>query len=138
MMKEAYAAGEGAESSQAGRCGSGFRGHYGPPLPVKLAILGVAFLIARPLGFIVLAVMFKALRRHGMMGDWGAFKWGPGAGWRRHRSNSAMDEKRRATLEALAEEEKAFADFEQRERDAREREIFEKFVAERNTPKSGA
>jgi Protein of unknown function (DUF2852) len=120
-----------------GRCGAAFNGFSGPPLVFKLVGLGVAFLIARPLGLALLAFMlFKAARRHW---GWGhRFGAGPDFGWRRQSGNSAMDEKRRATLEALAEEEKAFTEFERRQREAKEREEFERFVAERNAPKGDA
>jgi Protein of unknown function (DUF2852) len=138
MTNEAYASGP-QDNGFADRFQGGFRG---PPLPVKLIGLGVAFLIARPLGVAVLAfLLYKAARRH-WGGDWGRF-----GGWSRQGScfrttrpgaNSAMDEKRRATLEALAEEEKAFSDFEHRQREAKDREAFDRFVAERNATKGQA
>ena len=137
MMSEAYASGPQNEGWRAGRCGGAFRGGYGAPLPVKLAAIGVAFLICRPLGLAVLAfVLFKAARRHWGQGGWERFN-APDFGWRRPSQNSALDEKRRATLEALAEEEKAFNEFERRQREARDREAFERFVAERDAASKG-
>ena len=134
MTAEAYA--QQNHPFHVGRCGAAFNGFSGPPLPFKLAGLGIAFLIARPLGFALLAFMlFKAARRRWGFGRMGA---GPGFALRRPSGNSAMDEKRRATLEALAEEEKAFTEFERRQREAREREEFDRFVAERKTPKGEA
>ncbi len=140
MMSEAYASDPQNGQFRGGGCESMFRGGYGPPLPVKLLAIGVAFLIAKPLGFIVLAVvLFKTLRRRFGYGNHGRFDGAADFGWRRRATgNSAMDEKRRATLEALAEEEKAFTDFERRQREARDREAFDRFVAERNAPKGDA
>ena len=59
------------------------------------------------------------------------------SGWRhcggaRSSGNAAFDERRRETLRAIQEEAEAFADFERRQREARDREEFDRFMAERN------
>ena len=50
--------------------------------------------------------------------------------------NSAFEERRREILQQLDEDAKAFDDFDHRQRAARDREAFDRFMAERNAPKS--
>ena len=138
MMSEAYASGPQNDGWRGGHCGGAFRSGFGPPLPVKLLAIGVAFLIFKPLGVAVLAfVLFKTAKRYWARGDFERFGAGSDFGWRRAGGNSAFDEKRKATLDALAEEEKAFVDSERRQREARDREAFERFVAERKAADKG-
>jgi Protein of unknown function (DUF2852) len=104
---------------------------FGPPLPLKLLLAGAAFLICPPLG--LLALGFLA---------WRYFGWGHGCGdrhrgFRHSTGNSALDAKRRETLQALDEEAEAFVDFARRERERRDREAYERFQAERNAKKEG-
>jgi len=101
--------------------------HHGPSLPVKLLAVGVAFLVFKPLGVALgLYFLFKS-RCHGAMGpNFG--KWRSRA---HSNGNSALDERRRETLNRLQEEEKAFAEFAEKQRQARDKEAFDRFMAER-------
>ncbi len=110
-------------------CGEG-RG-FAPPLPLKLLFAGAAFLICPPLGLVALAFL-----------AWRHFRWERGCGGRhrglrRSTGNSALDAKRRETLKALDEEAEAFVEFARREREARDREAYERFQAERAATKEG-
>ncbi len=135
MTSHAHAANADGGPFQAGGCGRSFRGGFGPPLPVKiLAVLG-AFWVAPPLGLAALGYMvWRKVARHGCgegrAKDWKSHGWGKSSS-----GNSAFDEKRRETLQALEDEAKAFAEFERKQREARDREAFERFVAERGAPK---
>ena len=104
--------------------------HWGPPLPVKILAVALAFLLFKPLG-IVLTIVFVAkalMHQRGAMGpDFARWARGP-----RPTGNSALDERRRETLDRLAEEEKAFTEFEEKQRQARDKEAFDRFIAERN------
>lgn len=110
----------------------------GPPLPVKVGVVVAAFLLCRPLGVAALAfVLWRSYRR-------GAFKGcGPGKGFGPFRrggpastGNSALDEKQRETLNQLDEEAKAFAEFQKKQREAQDKEIFDRFAAERGADKA--
>jgi hypothetical protein len=48
-----------------------------------------------------------------------------------------LDERRRETLRAIHEEAEAFADFERRSRERRDRDEFERFMAERKAAEAG-
>jgi len=136
MTSRAHAPNADGGSFYAGGCGHSFSGWSGPPLPIKiLAVLG-AFWVAPPLGLAALGyLVWRKVQGCRTQGE------GRGNDWRSHFSrgrpsgNSAFDEKRRETLQALEEEAKAFADFERQQREARDREAFERFVADRNAPK---
>lgn len=103
---------------------------FGPPLPLKLLLIGAVFFICPPLG--LLALGFLA---------WRHFRWERGCGGRRafrhSTGNSALDAKRRDTLKALDEEAEAFAEFTRRERERHDREAYERFQAERGEKKEG-
>ena len=118
--------------------GSGVeRALRGPPpyrhgLPLVPAVLGVgaAFMIFPPLGLAALAfVLWKA--RGGHWRDGFAPDGAPGRAQRSRTGNSAFEERRRETLNRLAEEDEAFGEFERRQREARDREAFDRFMAER-------
>lgn len=120
----------------AGGCGPTFGRGYGPPLVLKaLAVVG-AFWVAPPLGLAALGYFLwrKAQSRR-------FWSEGRGPGWRSHvwrarsTGNSAFDEKRRETLQALEDEAKAFAEFERQQRERQDRDAFDRFVAERDAPK---
>jgi hypothetical protein len=122
-------------------------GRSGPPLPIKLLAVAGAFWIAPPLGVAALGYWaWRAWRRNGG-GDPTAHaeKWRAFAEcrpWRRHGAyrssgNAAFDERRRETLRAIEEEAEAFAEFERRQREARDREDFERFMAERKAAEAG-
>jgi hypothetical protein len=122
------AAGPGAE--RAPWTQSTFR--HGPPPIVAILGVGAAFMLFPPLGLAALAfVLWRA--RHGG-GSWRQGFTRDGAPWRQGRpmtSNSAFEERRRETLTRLAEEGEAFNEFERRRHEAREREAFDRFMAER-------
>ena len=113
---------------------------YGPPLPLKLLSVGVAFLIFKPLG-IALGAYWLFKDRFGF-GPWsggnGPYQrpCGPGRRGMRSSGNSAFDERRRETIQKLRDEEKAFADFAEEQRRKRDKEAFDRFLAERDAPKA--
>jgi hypothetical protein len=85
------------------------------PLPLKVLAFVVAFAAFKPLGVAVLIYFIVQARK------------------RRHFArrafvgNSAFAEHRRQTLDTLADEERAFAEFLRQQREARDREAFEHF-----------
>jgi hypothetical protein len=89
-------------------------GHW--PLPLKALAVGVGFALFKPLGLAALIYFLVQARRR---------RFGP----QRFGGNSAFDAHRRATLDALAEEERAFAEHRRKEKEARDREAFERFRA---------
>ena len=120
---------------------------FGPPLPIKLLGVAGAFWLAPPLGFAALGYWaWRACQRNGGGGrfepaeEWR--KWTERAPWRgggrgRSSGNAAFDERRRETLRAIQEEAEAFADFERRSRERRDRDEFERFMAERKAAEAG-
>ncbi|MGO9743021.1 MAG: DUF2852 domain-containing protein [Roseiarcus sp.] len=115
------------ETAAAGANPANFR--HGPPLPLKLLGVGVAFLISRPLGVIALGLALWSHFRHRGFGP------GPSFGPRRSgfggSGNAAFDDGQRETLMKMQEDAKAFAEFRQRQRDARDKEAFDRFTSER-------
>ncbi len=97
------------------------------PFPAKLLAVGVGFLIFKPLGLALLIYFLWNARRHGPSQP----------GWRPRGSrgfgagNSAMQERRRETLTRLDEEAKEFAAFAETQRRNRDKEAFDRFMAER-------
>ncbi len=135
MTSQAQAPNADDGSFYAGACGHSFRGGFGPPLPLKILAVVGAFWVAPPLGLAALGyfVWRKVARRgcaEGRGKEWRAHTWRA-----RSSGNSAFDEKRRETLQALEDEAKAFAEFERQQREQQDREAFERFVAERNAAK---
>jgi hypothetical protein len=114
--------------------GWGFGG-YGPPLPIKALAVGVGFLIFKPLGIGLLAWFLLSHRFGGgaLRSGFGPWRAAPGA-----TRNSAFEERRRETLNQLDEEAKAFAEFAEMQRQARDKEAFERFIAERRAKEEGA
>ncbi|RBP13812.1 uncharacterized protein DUF2852 [Roseiarcus fermentans] len=107
---------------------------HGPPLPVKILAVAVAFWLFHPLGVALLVYfLWRAARGRGC--GFHADRFGTRAHVRRSSGNTAFEERRRETLKALDEEAEAFEAFEKRRREAQDREAFERFVAERNAPK---
>lgn len=104
---------------------------FGPPLPLKLVGVGAAFLLCRPLGLLALgAVLWSHCRRHGFPGH------GPWQGLRHRRGfarsgNAAFDAAQREALSKLAADAEAFAEFRRQQREARDKEAFDRFQAER-------
>ncbi len=127
----------GADHSFQSRCC-----HGRAPWPVAAAAVGGAFWLFPPLGIAGLA--YLAMRnRHGHRpghgrGD-GPPPWaGRGFGGRGHRrwgsGNAAFDEARAEAWRQLETEAEAFDDFRRRERMARDRDVYDRFRAERAAP----
>ena len=94
-------------------------GHW--PLPLKALSVAVGFALFKPLGVAALVYFLIEARR----------RWRrAGHGGRGYGYNSAFAAHRRETLDTLAEEERAFADYRRREREARDRETFDRFRSE--------
>lgn len=108
---------------------------FGPPLPVKLLGVLIAFLVFPPLGIIALAFLaWKSwqYRAYGNEAPFGTRGGGFGRGVR----NTAFAEHVRKTMAGLRDEAEAFAAHEQSEREAKDRAAFEAFRAARaNTDK---
>jgi hypothetical protein len=104
--------------------------------PAWIAILILSFFVWWPLGLGVLAYLIGSKRmscwKHG---GHGRERWIADS-WRRAREprssgNRAFDDYRRETLERLEEEQKAFMAFLEQLRHARDKEEFDRFMAER-------
>ena len=117
----------------------------GPPLAVKVLAVAAAFWLFHPLGVAMLVYfLWRAARRNGgclfhgaeFARHWDAPPWAPGRG-RAASRNTAFEERRRETLKQLDEEAEAFDAFERTRREARDREAFGRFMADRNAPKDG-
>jgi len=105
----------------------------GWPLPAKALAVGVAFLVFKPLGLAALVYfLLDARRRRGFRPSF-ASSWGG-----HPTGNSAFEERRRETLKRLDEEAKDFAEFARKQREARDRETFDRFQAERGADGEGA
>jgi hypothetical protein len=99
----------------------------GPPPIVAILGVGAAFMVFPPLGFAALAfVLWKARQARAWRGH-GFARSGAGQATR----NAVFDERRRETMSRLAEEAEAFNAFERRRGEARDREAFDHFMAER-------
>lgn len=169
-MAQPYGSNEGERD---GRWSQGPWSHpafaYGPPLPVKVAMVVGGFLIFPPLGLAALA--YFALRHKFGPGGWEGRGWGGhrhgrhgghGGGCGRGRGpdrgdddrrdreapatgNTAFEARRREVLDKLeaerrklAEEAKAFRDFADKERRARDAAEFNRFMAEKDAPRDNA
>ena len=117
--------------------------HYGPPLPLKILGVAVAFWIFKPLGVAALAfLLWRTVRRNGGCGfrreglaGWAERGWA-GQGRGPATRNTAFEERRQATLRQLDEEAKAFEEFERRQREAQDKQAFDSFMANRNAPQN--
>lgn len=132
---------------------------YGPPFPVKAAIVIGGLALFPPLGIAALA--YFALRHKFGHGGWGPPPWAGRGGhcgghWRRpddddddHRreradtptGNSAFEARRREVLDKLEaerqklrDEAQAFRDFAEKERKARDQAEFDRYTAEKDRP----
>jgi hypothetical protein len=116
---------------------------FGPPLPVKILAVVAAFWLFHPLGAALLVFfLWRAARGSGacVFRSQDAAPPSDRAPWARRSDrpafrNAAFEERRRETLKALDEEAEAFDAFGRKRREAEDREAFERFKAERNTPK---
>jgi Protein of unknown function (DUF2852) len=119
--------------------------HFGPPLPLKILGVVVAFLIFKPLGVAALLfLIWRSARRNGgcsfrrregfdratERGPWAARCHGPAT------RNTAYEEHKRETLKELDEEAQAFEAFDRKQREAKDREAFERFLADRSAPQN--
>lgn len=135
---------------------------YGPPFPVKAAIVIGGLALFPPLGLAALA--YFALRHKFGPGGWGPGgprmgRRGGGCGghWHKHEGdderdrrdspptgNSAFEARRREVLDKieaerakLAAEAQAFRDFSDKERRARDQAEFDRFMTEKDKPADG-
>eukprot|EP01132_Coremiostelium_polycephalum_P001609 gene1609-2032_t len=128
--------------------------------PATIALMVIGFMLFWPLGFAMLAYILWGNRLDGFKRDvsratdgfCGAFRRGKGPSFGRGSfgtGNAAFDEWREKELERLAEERRkleemraAFEDYAHELRRAKDREEFDRFMAERNAaakkPSSGA
>jgi len=125
--------GDRSDPAAGGPRGWGFHG-YGLPFPIKLLAVGLGFLIFKPLG-LALLIYFLVSHRFGG-GPW-RHRFAPWRNGGPAARNRAFAERRRETLNALDEEEKAFDEFVEEQRQARDREAFERFLAERKAKDGG-
>ena len=120
---------------------------YGPPFPVKAAIVVGGLALFPPLGLAALA--YFALRHkfsgHPAWEDWRARRDEHMKAWRERATaeaptgNSAFEARRKEVLDKieaerqkLREEAKAFADFAEKEKRARDQAEFDRFAAEKD------
>ena len=117
--------------------------HFGPPLPLKILGVVVAFWIFKPLGVAALAfLLWRSVRRNGgcgfrregFAGATEPGRAGPGRG--AATQNATFEERRQATLRQLDEEAKAFEEFERSQREAQDKQAFDIFMANRNAPQN--
>jgi hypothetical protein len=113
--------------------------------PAWIGILILAFIIFWPVGLAILAYLIWS----GLMGNWKHFgmddigrargRWyGPCGGHRAASSgNAAFDEYREETLRRLEEEQKEFAEYLERLRQAKDKAEFDQFMAERRRGSQG-
>jgi len=119
--------------------------HFGPPLPLMILGVVVAFWFFPPLGVAaVLYLIWRSARRNGgcafrrregfdramERGPWAARWHGPAS------RNTAYEEHKRETLKELDEEAQAFEAFERKQREAKDRQAFDRFMANRNSPQN--
>ncbi len=130
------------------RNGQGFGPYsYGPPFPVKAAIVVGGLALFPPLGLAALA--YFALRHkfsgHPAWEDWRARRDEHMKAWRERTAgeapsgNSAFEARRKEVLDKieaerqkLREEAKSFADFAEKEKRARDQAEFDRFTAEKD------
>jgi len=131
----------------AGADGDAARGDYahcchgGPRWPLAAAAIGGAFWLFPPLGIASLAyVALRRRHRHGEGGDIHEGRCGRGFGGRGFRrrgfgrwssGNAAFDEARAEAWREMQAEAEAFDDFRRRERQARDRDVYDRFRRER-------
>jgi Protein of unknown function (DUF2852) len=105
-------------------------GRNGPPLPIKIAVVAVAFAIFKPLALVAAGYFLLRGRFNGKCSPCSR-RGGPLS---RTSGNSVFDDHKRETLDRLRDEEKAFADFEASKRKAEDKQAFDTFMAARNAP----
>ncbi len=94
--------------------------------PLSIAAIVLGFVVWWPIGIAVLAYILWGGSVDGAVNDaWNRVRTPRSSG------NRAFDEYKEQTLKRLEEEQDAFADFVEKLRAARDREEFERFMAER-------
>lgn len=118
-------------------------------LPAWIALMVVSFIVFWPLGLAVLAFLLWS----GRMGSgWGCSSHGERGRWKKRfgaafdarassgfssSGNRAFDEYREETLKRLEEEQRAFREFLERLRMAKDRSEFDQFMTERKARPAG-
>jgi hypothetical protein len=109
------------------------------PSPLKLLVVLAAFLICPALGLVALALALWSCRHGG--GFVGHCAWKERGPFRRRgfwsSGNSVFDERQREALNKIKEDAEAFADFRRKQREARDKEDFDRFMADRDQDKNG-
>ena len=122
---------------------------YGKPAWIAVMILG--FIIFWPIGLAILAYLIWSGRMgcwgQGTRGRWhhegrngrrqGAGSWFSNGGQRASSGNHAFDEYREETLRRLEDEQKAFMEFLERLRQAKDKAEFDQFMAEHRNGAKG-
>lgn len=103
------------------------------PKGAWIAMMVLGFVFFWPLGLAILFYLIWSGKMHG----WRQDRRMRGCGARFHRygssGNSAFDDYRDQTLKRLEEEQRAFAEFVERLRRAKDQQEFDQFMAERKT-----
>ena len=115
-------------------------GAYDPPRLVWIALLILSFALFWPLGLAILVYLIWSGKMMCCIGE--MKRWRNDALDRtktrlsglKSTGNTAFDEYREATLRRLEEEQRAFRDFLERLRLAKDKEEFDRFMAERASP----
>ncbi len=122
---------------------------YGKPAWIAVMVLG--FIVFWPIGLAILGYMIWSGRMgcwgHGARGRWyyegrerkrnGAGGWFRNGGQQASSGNHAFDEYREETLRRLEDEQKAFMEFLERLRKAKDKAEFDQFMAEHRGRSSG-
>jgi len=108
------------------------------PMPLWIALMCLGFVLFWPLGLIILAYLIWSGKMMCCIGglarsmSGGPNHWNIPHGGSRSTGNMAFDEYREATLMRLEEERKEFAKFLERLRHAKDKDEFDKFMAEQD------
>lgn len=106
------------------------------PRPVWFVLMIVGFMIFWPIGLLVLGYLFwSGKMRCGHNSNWQS--WKMRSGFHGPTGNRAFDDYRDATLRRLEEEASEFRGFVDRLRQAKDKEEFDRFMADRGTRPTG-
>ena len=112
------------------------------PMPIWIALMCLGLVLFWPVGLMILAYLIwsgKMMCCFGGMTRWngeGLKRWNLPYGNFGTSGNIAFDEYREATLKRLEEEREEFAKFLERLRHAKDKEEFDKFMAEQDARRS--
>ncbi len=102
------------------------------PRPMLILMMVLGFIVFWPIGLVVLGYLIWS----GDMGCWKGKKsymtWNRDFGRHRSSGNRAFDEYREATFKRLEDEQREFAMFLERLRQAKDQQEFDQFMSERN------